>query len=177
MSKYIGSHPTPKYYPSKTVWRMKEKHGEVLNWRTKMHLQDHVGQRLRLSLCLRFLQLLLHGRVSGNGDIRLPEVFAIRKSADLLGGGEWRRCWHREARFTGNLRRAVSLGGKNRRVRASLLIRARVCCWNNKEQFTRKHLFVTRTSIYDTLDAITIFVEKNFLVTEIDIKNFTCCFV
>lgn len=78
------------------------------------YLQDHVGQRLRLSLGLRFLQLLLHGRVSGNGDIGLPEVLAIRESADLLRGGQRWRCWYSEASFTGNLRRTVGLGCKNR---------------------------------------------------------------
>lgn len=124
-----------------------------------MHLQDHVGQRLRLSLCLCFLQLLLYGGVSGNRDIGLPEVLAIRKSADLFRRGQRRRCWYREARFTGNLWRTVGLRGKNRCIRTRLLICARICCWNMKEYFLE--IIVRFISVY--IEAI-IFV-RDFLST------------
>jgi len=92
------------------------------------HLQDQVGEHLRLRLGLRFLQLLLHGRVAAHSDVRLAEVFAIGKPPCLLTRRQRRRCRHREARLPGELRDGVRLRAEDAGIAARLLIVARVRC-------------------------------------------------
>lgn len=73
------------------------------------YLEYHVGESLSLRLGLCFLNLFLNGRVICDGDIGLPEVFAVRMPPDLFAGRQRRRRRYREASFSRGMMSPVGL--------------------------------------------------------------------
>lgn len=66
--------------------------------------------------------------MAAHGNVGLPEVFTVGKPARLLTRRQGRRCWHRKARFAGDLRDGIGLRGEDGGIRARLLIAIRVRC-------------------------------------------------